>query len=117
MVDPRIHRFYYHYLPSTNDRQHCRMPIRDLAAAWDATKVIASGMLDGQQEDVWTIQTTIVRTLQSYQMIDYDKNNVNEAPRLILDPEILQEPSYYCPFCHFYSRACQRHPMRYSGSF
>lgn len=40
MVDPGTNRFYYQAFPSDGERQHVHFPIRDLAAAWDATKAL-----------------------------------------------------------------------------
>ena len=40
MVDTRTNRFYYHCYPIDGECKHVHMPIRDLAAAWDATKAL-----------------------------------------------------------------------------
>lgn len=40
MVDSSTNRFYYLCRPPTGEHEHRHMPIRDLAAAWDATKAL-----------------------------------------------------------------------------
>jgi hypothetical protein len=40
MVDPNSHRFYSTCVPSTGVRCHESNPMRDLAAAWDASKLL-----------------------------------------------------------------------------
>ena len=40
MIDPSTNRFYYLCRPPTGERVHVHMPMRDLAAAWDATKIL-----------------------------------------------------------------------------
>lgn len=40
MVDSSSNRFYYYSYPSRGECEHLHFPIRDLAAAWDATKVL-----------------------------------------------------------------------------
>ncbi|KAL7481781.1 hypothetical protein ACHAW6_007455 [Cyclotella cf. meneghiniana] len=40
MIDPVTNRFYYFCRPFDGICEHVHMPIRDLAAAWDATKAI-----------------------------------------------------------------------------
>eukprot|EP00526_Cylindrotheca_closterium_P000490 CAMPEP_0113650034 /NCGR_PEP_ID=MMETSP0017_2-20120614/26612_1 /TAXON_ID=2856 /ORGANISM="Cylindrotheca closterium" /LENGTH=373 /DNA_ID=CAMNT_0000562497 /DNA_START=292 /DNA_END=1411 /DNA_ORIENTATION=+ /assembly_acc=CAM_ASM_000147 len=40
MVDSSSNRFYYYSYPSRGESEHFHFPIRDLAAAWDATKAL-----------------------------------------------------------------------------
>ncbi|CAJ1949634.1 unnamed protein product [Cylindrotheca closterium] len=40
MVDSSSHRFFYYSYPPCGECEHVHFPVRDLAAAWDATKVL-----------------------------------------------------------------------------
>ena len=112
MVDSTTaNRFYYICRPPTGEREHRHMPIRDMAAAWDATKALlfleAHGKQhDGQRDSYDKTQTTelvrqnlraaVCSTLEAYQpltpMVE-DGSGCAEQHRsaLTLDANMLQE--------------------------
>ena len=79
MVNPDTHRFYYLCQPSPVNKQiHQQHALRDLAAAWDATKAVrhwqqdnniassSSSSLFPRQESLHLIQNAIGCTVESY---------------------------------------------------
>jgi hypothetical protein len=65
MVDREKQRFYYLCLPQTGERLHQHVPVRDLAAAWDATKALLFWKSDRQKQQQQ--QQEMVRTEQHHQ--------------------------------------------------
>ena len=112
MVDSTTDRFYYICRPSDGEREHVHMPIRDLAAAWDATKALlfletqSYYMYDGKRDFNDKTDTTefvrqnlraaVCSTLEAYQPLAPMAEAGTECadqhrPALTLDASLLQE--------------------------
>lgn len=73
MVDPQRQRFYYSCKPAAQERLHRVHALRDLAAAWDATKILLhwknvkhSTCHYPKEESLSLLRTAIERTIESY---------------------------------------------------
>ena len=111
MVDSTTNRFYYICRPPTGEREHRHMPIRDMAAAWDATKALLflethgkqhDGQRDSNDETDTTelmrqnLRAAVCSTLEAYQpltpMVEAVSGCADQhRPALTLDSSMLQE--------------------------
>lgn len=94
MIDVESGRFYALCFPPSGERSHQHNPIRDLAAAWDAGKGLLFSQDSGKAiPQRGCLATAICRTIQSYQsaLTSLDVNDPSSP--IILDSEILKEPS------------------------
>ena len=93
MVDSTTKRFYYYCRPFDGECVHDHMPIRDLAAAWDATKAIA--FLDDIDDEMsssirQTLKDAVKCTLAHYLN---SLDNIQQGSGVSLSEDILFEPS------------------------
>eukprot|EP00980_Cylindrotheca_fusiformis_P008350 scaffold1754_cov105-Cylindrotheca_fusiformis.AAC.12 len=94
MVDPTTNRFYYLCLPPQGQCKHAHFPIRDLAAAWDATKALEFSYSLSGQENVdlklkqQNLRNAIQNTLHFYST---SFSTVNQHGAISLDELILDE--------------------------
>ncbi|KAL3793147.1 hypothetical protein HJC23_005649, partial [Cyclotella cryptica] len=93
MINPTTNRFYYFCRPFDATCEHVHMPIRDLAAAWDAAKAIY--FLDQSEEVISeTVRQSLKRavkcTLASY-FSWFDPDKQDEC--LSLSEDYLMEPA------------------------
>lgn len=91
MIDVDSKRFYASSFPPRAVRQHDHNPIRDLAAAWDATKALLWLQeqhipIPAPQEEL--LKQAIYNTIVSYKVVPWD-----ESDTLVMDSDHLQEPS------------------------
>ena len=94
MVDESSGRFYYLCFPPCGEKQHAFMPIRDLAAIWDATKALRfwqDNQLPPQREEQRfavcdRLSDAVRRSLRAY-----NSSYMSLADGVALDPEILME--------------------------
>ena len=105
MVDSTTNRFYYTCRPPTGEREHRHMPIRDLAAAWDATKALLFLQRHGKEnygqrdcnEMRQNLRAAVCSTLEAYQpltpMLQAKTTGFANQHRsaLTLDANMLQE--------------------------
>ena len=93
MIDSESSRFYALCFPPSGKRAHQHNPIRDLAAAWDASKALRffneRGETIPQHAHLWTAICTTVREYET--SLKTLNKNVPNSP-IILDSEILKEP-------------------------
>lgn len=109
----KTYRFYYRCLPPSGERLHQYHPIRDLAAAWDATKALQFWSDNDQQSkeagdcvypsrhDLTVLERAVYHTLQYYDeaCVPIPRENGSNGGTtsrpcgLILNPTVLQEPS------------------------
>lgn len=92
MVDPPLGRFYSLSRPPTQERLHQHNPIRDLAAAWDATTLLDFWVSTNQHSIDAQIQQTLcnatLNTIEAYDtFVSVDSGGV------ALDSTVLKEPS------------------------
>ena len=109
MVDSETNRFFYLCRPQKGQREHRHMPIRDLAAAWDATKVMLflettfgkqhDGHSDCNASIRQRLRAAICSTLEAYQpltpMVEIEQAQSGFADQhrsaLRLDASMLRE--------------------------
>ena len=90
MVDSTSNRFYYYCRPYDGKCEHVHMPLRDLAAAWDATKAIDYlGNCDGDRLAMkQSLRDSVRSTLEYYlKSLDY-----TEHIGLTLKGDVILEP-------------------------
>ncbi|KAL3940099.1 MAG: hypothetical protein SGBAC_005283 [Bacillariaceae sp.] len=86
MVDPISNRFYYFSYPSRGECEHVHFPIRDLAAAWDATKVLDfsfSAQTDCGFPDLPALQYKLADAIRT--TVEYYSESMTPAVRLTAD--------------------------------
>ena len=103
MVDPTTHRFYSLSRPPTNEFIHQHCPIRDLAAAWDATTLLEflkkkENMFNDnalQENQIQILQKGVATTLAAYNqgICQVTHNNIEGPPVSLIDSQFLQEQS------------------------
>lgn len=113
MVDPMNNRFFYECFPPSGERRHLYMPMRDLAAAWDATKILLWNdadhgggdsrvvLLNQNQKDILrqAVQTTIEAYLPVVAANDDGGTRIaykgsNHGLCSKLESNIVQDPSH-----------------------
>jgi hypothetical protein len=105
-------RFYYMCLPQEGRRNHHHMPIRDLAAAWDATKLLQywrvfnGSVHDEMAPNTQILEDAVYDTLQFYAASMKDVSTEKEQQVKILNPTILKEPSNIAHSALFLLAAC-----------
>ena len=87
MVDPNTHRFYYYCHPQDGVCEHVHMPLRDMAAAWDATKVIRY-LKDANLPVVEDLVDAVACTLEFY----FNSLKKHQNGGLIPNDDVLLEP-------------------------
>jgi hypothetical protein len=88
MVDPTTQRFYALSRPPTGELLHQHCPIRDLAAAWDATTLLQHHKgTKMKKEHQKTLESAVISTLQAYPLT-YTADGI-----ALLDSKVLLEPS------------------------
>lgn len=89
-MDSTTNRFYYYCRPYDGKCEHVHMPLRDLAAAWDATKAIDYlGNCDGDSLAIHqSLRDAVRSTLQYYlKSLNYTEND-----GLTLNEDTILEP-------------------------
>ncbi|KAL3936127.1 MAG: hypothetical protein SGARI_002693, partial [Bacillariaceae sp.] len=87
------------------------MPIRDLAAAWDATKLIQYWRIvdgpasdDSMTSELQQLGDAVLDTLKSYNLCEIDDDGEKHMTKL--DPTILKEPSNIAHSALYLLAAC-----------
>ena len=95
MVDTTTNRFYYYCYPIDGKCEHVHMPIRDLAAAWDASKALQYLVdINVDEDEVMLIRQqlkdAIKHTLSIYQS---NLQNIESGDGVHLSEDMLLETS------------------------
>jgi hypothetical protein len=95
------HRFFYTCFPQKGERQHHFMPIRDLAAAWDATKILlywrqytkdgVCGTDAVVKNHLQRLERVVLDTIRFYGKSFARLKKGNDSNCMSLDPSILKE--------------------------
>jgi len=64
MIDTTTNRFYYYCYPMDGKCEHVHMPIRDLAAAWDASKALQYLDIDVDDDEVRLIRKQLTDAIK-----------------------------------------------------
>ena len=88
MINPKTNRFYYYCRPHDGRCEHVHMPLRDLAAVWDATKAIE--YLNGQNSEILQPLVDAVKCTLRYYVGALE--SVQQKEDLSLSEDVLLEP-------------------------
>lgn len=88
MIDTGTNRFYYHCRPQDGLCEHVHMPLRDMAAAWDATKII--GYLD-EIGDRFAIRQSLIDAVECTLDVYLNSLDRHHPDGLIVSKDVLLE--------------------------
>ena len=87
MIDRTTNRFYYYCRPQDGVCEHVHMPLRDMAAAWDVTKVIRYLKAENLM-----VEQPLVDTLKCTLEIYFNSMEMQRNGGLVPSEDVLLEP-------------------------